>query len=320
MGIYRRLTLRDRYQIELLKGKGVRNSVIARELKVHPATISREVKRTGDFYCATKALKMAAREQGRRSLANRKICGSIKRRIDELILGDWSPEQIENELKLNKIKISYKTIYRYIERDKLSGGNLKSHLRILRKQRKDRKKPQYRPYQGLINDRVPISKRPKIVEKRSRIGDYERDTMFGSKGGQVILAVVDRKTRYLHLAAIKKNCAELVHQATLRVLKNRNVKTITNDNGSEFAFHIKTAKALKTKIYFSRSYAAWERGTNENTIGLLRQYLPRKKPFPKLTPALLRKLESTLNNRPKKCLGFNTPAQLYNQKPGQVLR
>ncbi len=305
-----------------MKSNGVSSSEIARKLGVTRSTILRELRRCGQKYQAEKANKVAVVQSRQRSLNNRKIKAKVKRYVDRLLVKDLSPEQIENVLKREKkIRVSFTTIYRYVERDKLEGGKLKSHLRILRKQRKDRKRPKYRAYQGLVRDRVPIDKRPKVVEKRCRIGDYERDTIRGKIGGPVLLTIVDRKTRYLHLGYVKRNSAELVHRETVRLLKNSPVKTITNDNGIEFAYHLKTSAKLKSPIYFSRSYRSWERGTNENTNGLLRQYFPKKTEIPKLGKRALQMIQDKLNKRPRKCLGFKTPHELYlGQPPGQLLR
>lgn len=322
MNGYQRLTPKHRYQIELLKGKGVKNADIARDLGVSRSTITRELKFCFRNYRADEAIKRARKNALRRSDANRKITGRVKEHVDFLVLNDWSPEQAENTIKKEtKTFISLRTIYRYIERDKLEGGKLKSHLRILRKQRKDRKKPKYRSYQGLVRNREPIANRPEIVERRTRIGDYERDTVLGKRGGAALLTIVDRKTRYVHLAILPRNGAEFAHQATVRLLKKQKVETVTNDNGTEFAFHMRTAEELKAPIYFSRSYRAWERGTNENTNGLLRQYFPKQKAIPRLTESELLKIQNKLNRRPRKCLGFKTPYELYTgQSPGRVLR
>lgn len=308
---YRRLTAKDRSQIEVLRRKrfGVRE--IARELGFSASAISRELSKLDGCYDAEVAQVAASHRVQRRRVLKFRIKGSLKTRIHRLLKKDWSPEQIVSHLKRRSgIKISIHTIYRHIDRDKRAGGKLTEHLRILRRQRKDRKQPQWRPFIEGINDKVPIGKRPKIVEKRRRLGDIERDTVFGSHNGPLLLTMVDRKSRYLWLAWLPKKCSELVHQATVKALKGYPVHTITNDNGTEFAKHGKTAKSLKAKIYFSRAYASWERGTNENTNGLLRQYFPRKKNIGYLTPAKIKALERKLNTRPRKCLGFKTPAEI----------
>jgi len=210
-------------------------------------------------------------------------------------------------------EVSVASIYRFIERDHANGGYLKSHLRVLRRQRKDRKKPKWRKYQGSLQDRTPISERPRVVERRERLGDIERDTVFGAKNGSLVLTMVDRRSRLTRIAWIEKKCSRLIHQATVRTLRGQIVRTITNDNGTEFARHLETAKALKAPVYFSKAYAAWERGTNENTNGLLRQYLPRRQAIGPLTRKQIRALEDKLNHRPRKCLNFETPHEVHRR-------
>lgn len=308
---YRRLSAKDRSQIEVLKRRhfGVRE--IARELGFSASAISREIKSAKGAYDAEVAQASAeSRIQGRRKSKFR-IQGKLKVRIDRLLTKDWSPEQIIHQLERRSgIQISIHTIYRYIDRDRKAGGKLTQHLRILRRQRKDRKQPKWRPFIEGINSKVPISKRPKIVEKRQRLGDIERDTVFGTHNGPLLLTLVDRRSRYLWIAWLPKKCSDLVHEATVKSLRGYPVRTITNDNGTEFAKHAKTAKALKAKVYFSRAYASWERGTNENTNGLLRQYFPRKKDIGYLSPAQVRAVQRKLNSRPRKCLGFKTPSEI----------
>lgn len=322
MSVYQRLTPGQRYQIELLISKKLGVREVARQLKVSPSTISREIARCGGKYSAEKAQLSCRYGEARRASARFKIQGELKELVEKGLKREFSPEQISATLKRDeRIEPSLWTIYRYIERDKEAGGRLKYKLRILRKKRKDRKRPKYRKCLGLIKDRVSIEKRPEVVERRSRLGDYERDTVLGKRGGPLFLTIVERKSGYVHIRQISQLNAKSVHRATVKALKNQHVKTITNDNGIEFAFHKDTAKALKTKIYFSRSYAAWERGSNENLNGLLRQYYPRKMAIPVLTSHQVRALQYRLNTRPRKRLGYKTPYELYHGKPpGRVLR
>lgn len=322
MSKYQRLTLGHRYQIELLKGNRLGVRKIAEQLKVNPSTISREINRVRGKYSAHQAQKLAGKNGLRRVKPRFKIQGKIKEVINKGLEDELSPEQISATLlKERRVKISLWTIYRYIEKDRREGGRLKYKLRILRKQRKDRKRPKYRPYEGIVKDRVPISERPKIVARKKRLGDFERDTVLGKRGGPLFLTIVERKSGYVFIRQVKKLNAESIHQATVAALKKEKVETITNDNGVEFAFHKRTAEALKAKIYFSRSYAAWERGANENLNGLLRQYYPRKTIIPPLTESQVRALEKKLNTRPRKRLGYKTPWEVYHGKPhGRVLR
>lgn len=322
MRSYQRLTLKQRYQIELLLKRGLSLRNVASVLSISPSTVSRELRRSADCYSAETAQLDAVKQAKIRSSKRLKVSGDLRDLIDRSLMSELSPEQISACLwQERQIRVSFKTIYRYIERDRELGGRLKYKLRILRKKRKDRKRPKYRKCEGLVHNRVPISERPKIVDKRSRMGDYERDVMHGKRGGPFFLTIVERKSGYAIIRQINQFNASTIHRATVHALKNKNVKTITNDNGIEFAFHEKTAKALKVKIYFSRSYAAWERGSNENFNGLLRQYFPRRAAIPKLSPAQVRAVQLKLNIRPRKRLGFKTPYEIYHGKPyGQVLR
>lgn len=273
-------------------------------------------------YSASHAQKLSSLASKNRVLPRFKIREKLKRIVDRNLRNELSPEQLSVMLlKERKIKLSFWTIYRYIERDRKEGGRLKYNLRILRKQRKDRKRPKYRSAEGFVRDRVPISERPKIVDKKKRLGDFERDTVLGKRGGPLFLTIVERKSGYVFIKQVRKLNAETIHLATIAALKKEKVETITNDNGVEFAFHKRTAQALRTKIYFSRSYAAWERGANENLNGLLRQYYPRKTAIPNLTTGQVRALEKKLNTRPRKRLGYKTPWEVYHGKPhGRVLR
>ena len=306
------LTVKDRAKIEVLLKLGYSRRKIASELSVAPSTISRELRKTGSNYESSNAHALARIRLAKRRARKFKIQGSLATKIRTKLLLDWSPEQIVGEMKHNEVKqISVASIYRFIERDQIDGGRLKDHLRILRRQRKDRKCPKWRKYQGSMRDRTSINERPKLVEKRTRLGDIERDTVFGVKNGPLLLTMVDRCSRYTYVAWVEKKCSHLIHLATVRKLKNQVVRTITNDNGTEFARHKETAKALQADIYFSKAYAAWERGTNENTNGLLRQYFPRKRDIGRLTPKQEREIEKKLNSRPRKCLNFRTPRDVH---------
>lgn len=309
--VYRRLTSKDRCQIEALRRNGFGIRKIAKQLGCSPSTISREISCSSKNYSAENAARAAFGRLRSRKAGKFRVSGKLASVIRRKLLADWSPEQIVGFLRLSgKLTVSFQTIYNYIERDKLKGGRLAAHLRILRKQRKDRKKPNWHPFSEGISNRKRITERPKIVERRIRLGDIERDTVFGSHNGPLLLTMVDRKSRYVRIAWIPKKCSELIHQATVSALKNKNIKTITNDNGTEFARHQKTSQELKVPIFFSRAYASWERGTNENTNGLIRQYFPRKKTIAYMTPGQVRALERKLNSRPRKCLGFRTPIEI----------
>lgn len=312
---YRRLTREDRYQIAALidSGQGIR--AVARQLKRPPSTISREILRgrVGGTYNASKAQCLAEGFLHKPALERRKIQGTIEKYVREKLENDWSPEQISGRMQLLKMGgVSYSTIYRYVERDKAKKGRLWTHLRILRRKHKNRKLPAWNR-RSYLPDRVPIQRRPRIVERRMRLGDYERDTVLGKRGRPALLTVVDRTSRLLKLAWLPKNRAEYAHKATVSLLRNEPVETITNDNGFEFYFHKKTARSLGASIYFSSSFRAWERGTNENTNGLLRQYFPKKQDIGKLSNKQIKAISKLLNTRPRKILGYKTPLEIHSQ-------
>lgn len=311
--IYTRLTREERYQIKVLLDRGCGVREIARQLSRNASSISREISNKSCYghYEASHADQITKQRLHAPQLISRKINKALERYVNSKLLLDWSPEQIAGRIELEERfkSISHMTIYRYLERDKKCGGKLWKHLRILRKQRKDRKASNWHPH-SFLPDRISIESRPKIVEKRKRIGDYERDTVLGKRGGPVLLTIVDRASRVLKLEYLPKNTAKNVHRATLRLLKNRPRHTITNDNGFEFSHHSKTASVLKADVYFSRAYRAWERGTNENTNGLLRQYFPKKQPIKTLSKRQIRAIERLINKRPRKTLGFKTPEEV----------
>ncbi|MFQ5544077.1 MAG: IS30 family transposase [Nitrospiria bacterium] len=315
---YYRLTLEERYQIEALLTSGMSLRGIARQLKRSPSTLSREVRKLG---CPYEAFSSDQRTQDLRRTLHpelRKIQGALEDYVREKIGQDWSPEQIAGWLRHKKNgKLSHQTIYRYLRRDKAKKGSLCKHLRILSRP-KQRPKALRKP--TALGERTMIDQRPSVVEERNRLGDYERDTMMGKWNGPFLLTMVDRTSRYAKIAWVKRKCSVLVHRATVKHLREEPVKTITNDNGSEFSKHKRTARALKAKVYFSQPYHSWERGTNENFNGLLRQYFPRRMDLSEVTSEELKSVEDLLNNRPRKCLGFKTPFEVQEQLKRQVLR
>lgn len=313
---YCRLTHGERYQIELLlrRGEGIR--AIARSLKRSPSTISEEVRGRPNLYKAESSHHLTQKRrrswQGKRCKIQGELQQIIIHGLKKLHL---SPEQICRRLEAERKEklLSAQTIYRFIEKDKKNGGILSKSLRILRQEWHNRKKPTWHKREAALPKRKMIDQRPLIVEKRTRLGDYERDLVLGKVNGSSLLTIVDRKSRLVRLGWMKKKNAKIVHDLTVSLLRNEVVRTITNDNGGEFARHPETAEELKTKIYFSRAYRAWERGTNENLNGLLRQYFPKKHDIGYVSPRRLREIENLLNHRPRKCLGFKTPYEVHHK-------
>lgn len=335
MVLYRRLTLAERYQIEgyLKSGLGVRE--MADLLDRSPSSISREIKRNKKInlnYQAIEADTETIERSKKKNLHKRKIIGTLKNYIDSKLRYEWSPEQISGRIKkefsLNEMDhVSYSTIYRYIyECANIKSNNISRfgwrHLRFRRKQRKSRENTlENKPKHGglRINNRVMIDQRPLEIKDRKLIGDYERDTMRGNKSNPVILTIVDRTSRLLKMKYLETKSSLLAHKATVELLKNETVRTITNDNGLEFNKHEKTSKKLNIKIYFSYPHASWERGSIENINGLIRQYFPKRRDFTKLTDKEIKEIEVKLNNRPRKCLDYKTPLEVHLEQTSLML-
>lgn len=318
---YRRLTPIDRYQIEALKESGLSVRAIAGIVERSPSSVSRELQRnsTDGLYRARRAQRLT---QERRHAVGppRRIDEQLARRIkNHLISKQLSPEQIHAHFLHKKIKVSIETIYKFIYDEHRAGGNLYLNLRRHRKHRLTRSAGRNYKKSGLRVNQSWISERPKIVEAREGIGDYERDTLLGKKGSPILLTIVDRVSRFTRIAKIKGVNAQAAHNATVKLLKKLKVHTITNDNGAEFAFHKKTAEVLKTKIYFNDPYCSWQRGTNENTNGLIRQYFPKGYDFKSVSNQEIKRIQHILNTRPRKCLGFKTPLEVEKSK-SRVLR
>lgn len=317
---YQRLTPGERYQIKALKESGLSIREIAKNLRREPSSISRELKRNkGDR--AYRPMEAQAKWLSRRQNIGpkRAITGRLKRQIDSLLQIQWSPEQISARLRNQKRTVSHETIYQYVYWDQKVGGVLYLNLRRKRRWRKTHQASRNFKNVGKRVNQLWIDERPKLVEKRRRLGDYERDTMLGKKGAPILLTMVDRTSRLTKIALISGINAEQAHKATISLLKRLTVKTITNDNGPEFALHKKTAKALGAKIYFNHPYSSWQRGTNENTNGLIRQYYPKGYDFSTVTPKDIKRLEHLLNSRPRKCLDYKSPLEVH-RKLSRVLR
>ncbi len=233
---------------------------------------------------------------------------------EKLTQSQWSPEQIAGWLKREEgIQISHERIYQHIWQDKRNGGSLYTHLR--RRARKYQKRVNGRTSRGRIIGRVDITRRPAVVELKNRIGDWEGDTIVGLGHRSAIVSLVERKSRYTKLVKVSCNTAKAVETAitvALEPLKEK-VHTITFDNGKEFSSHLQVANKLEAQTFFATPYHSWERGLNENTNGLVRQYFPKKTDFATLTDADVARVEELLNNRPRKCLGYNTPARAIQQ-------
>jgi len=308
---YRQLTREQRYQIQILIKEGYNQTQIALLLGFDKSTISRELRRNcGEHgYFPNQAHGMAHRR--RRQSHGPRISPETWQRVERLLRQQWSPEQISGRLELERQQtVSHERIYLYVYADKRRGGFLHRHLRSQKKQRK-----RYGGYirRGQIPNRIGIEQRPAIVASKRRFGDWEADTIIGAKHQGGILSLVERKSKLTRLHKLQTKTASEVKDraiALLAPLADR-VHTITVDNGKEFVLHEEITAALQAPIYFSHPYAAWERGLNENTNGLVRQYFPKKQDFTAITNRDIEQVEQLLNNRPRKTLGYRTPNEVF---------
>jgi IS30 family transposase len=279
MKSYQQLTLEQRYQISAFLKTGMKKSAIARELSVDKSTITRELKRNrGQRSYRPKQAQRLATERHRQKHKHR-VAPDTWAKVESLLEQEWSPEQISARLKLEKKpSVSHESIYQYIYRNKRAGGTLSTHLRCQKKRRS-----RYGTYstRGQIPNRRSIEERPSVVESKKRIGDWETDTIIGSRHRGAIVSVVERRSKFCLLKQLARRTAEQTAQALIETLSpvQEQVNTITSDNGKEFANHQEIAKELSTDFYFCHPYSAWERGLNENTNGLIRQYFPKPTDF-----------------------------------------
>lgn len=301
---YTHLTQEERYQIYALKKAGHKQSEIASVLERSESTISRELARN----CGQRGYRPKQAHSlsvTRRAMNARTIDDATWQFVQEKLLQQWSPEQISGHAA-----ISHETVYQRVYADKQAGGILWQQLRCQKQRRKRYGKTDRR---GLIPNRQTIEDRPLIVDERSRIGDWEADTVIGKHHRQAIVSLVERRTGLTLIHKVERKTAQAVGQAMVQLLKpyRNKVHTITSDNGREFAGHEVVAKQLKADFYFAHPYASWERGTNENTNGLIRQYFPKHRDFTTITQQEIDMAMERLNNRPRKRLGYQTPNQVF---------
>ncbi len=321
---YKHLTDYERYIIHHLILFKRSKAEIARQLKRSPSTISREIRRNANSmgqYFPQRAQLLT--QQRRLAAANSKRTGdaALMAYVEAKIKSEWAPQQIAGRLRADPPKtlqgktISHATIYRWIWSDPQRAESLRTYLRVgYKKRRKIYGKPTKR---GQIPNRVSIENRPEIVEQRSRIGDWEGDTVVGKGRSGYVMTNVDRLSLYLVARKLQRATGQAVANAIYQAMRRMPAdkrKTQTFDNGREFSKHETIARQLKMDVYFAHPYSSWERGTNENTNGLLRQYLPKSRDFGSLTDAELARYVWQLNNRPRKCLNYKTPAEVFHQR------
>jgi len=307
---YTQLTQGQRYQIKALLDIGRKQKEIAHQLGVDKSTISREVHRNrGQRGYRPKQAHEKAVDRRKRK-AGVPILQETWQLIEAKLQLDWSPEQISGWLKKEQLpSVSPEWIYQYVYADKRAGGTLHRHLRCQKKRRK-----RYGQYdrRGIIPARRSIELRPETVKWRERLGDWEGDTIIGKRHRGALVTLTERKSRFTLVRKVAQKSAELVTQAVIDSLSwVQHLETITSDNGKEFAAHQRISNELLIDFYFAHTYAAWERGTNENANGLIRQYLPKDRDLSTVSAQEEIMIMDRLNLRPRKCLAFRTPFEVF---------
>ena len=308
---YTQLTREERYQISALKTAGQSKAQIAKILGRHKATIGREMARNCGLrgYRPRQADSLAINR--RQEKITRRISSETWTRVEELLREHWSPEQVSRWLRQEEsLQVSPEWIYQYVLHDKRTGGDLYRYLRCQKQRKKRYGVPDRR---GQLKGRVSIDERPEVVNERSRIGDWEADTVIGKQGGAVLVTLVERKTRWSMIGNVNVGLQNSLVFCPVEQVSpmTSHVKTLTYDNGKEFALHQEIDKELQSNGYFAHPYHSWERGLNENTNGLIRQFFPKGKDLSEVTDEEIQRVMDKLNNRPRKCLGFKTPNQVF---------
>ena len=328
---YKQLTLVERFRIFHMKVVGYTIREIARELDRSHSTISRELQRntTGEGLSPmwiAHAQRLCEQRRQRARHRRRQDHAALRGYVVERLQAHWSPEIIAGRLRLDfprnaAMRISHEGIYRWVYADARAGGALYRCLPYRHKRR--RKQRRYGSGRRVIPGRVPISQRPAAVDTRKRFGHWEADTIYGHKTKHCLLTQVERKSRFLILSKLSDRSADSVAQAHIEQLSRLPKQwrqTLTVDNGSEFAHFARVEQACAIRFYFAEPYCAWQRGTNENTNGLVRRYLPKGTDFSKVDDEYLARLANSLNNRPRKCLNYRTPTEAINRALGGALR
>jgi IS30 family transposase len=309
------LTQQQRYHIQAYKKPGYGNSEIARDLGVHPSTIGRELKRNSSPIRQRYGAKVAQEISSLRKSVNSKASRKFKNELEALVImyikRDWSPEQVSATLHIkHDLSLSFVRIYQYIELDRQSGGTLHTHLRFYGKKRRAKygKKSKVR-----IKERISISERPEIVEQKTRIGDFEIDTIIGKGKQGAITTIVDRASAFVKISIpTSKRAIDIENETKRMLLPHKEIThTITSDNGLEFANHKAIANSLDCDYYFCHPYSSWERGLNEYTNGLIRQYFRKGSDFTNITAKRIQEVEDKINHRPRKTLGWRTPYEVF---------
>lgn len=319
---YKRLSFYERCKIQAMDEQGYQQKEIAEALGRSPSTISREFKRNktirwsrirGWLYRGDYAQQTADRRQKQKP-KHLKFTAEIEAFVRDKLFLKWSPEQIAGYAKVENIPcVCHERIYQYVIADKKAGGKL--YLNLRQGHKKYRRRYGSGKRRSPIKNKVSIDLRPDVINNKERLGDWEIDTVIGKGQKRNIVTVAERKSRKFVFRKVPTKAANIVSNATIKVLKpyKKFVHSVTADNGTEFAGHEKISKSLESEFYFAHPYSSWERGLNENSNGLLRQYLPKGSDFSKVTTKELQRIEDEINNRPRKSLGYKTPNQVFDE-------
>ena len=275
--------------------------------------VSKEIKRnTGLRGYRPKQAQEIAQQRHKNKPRHIKLTADVQALITDNIKHEWSPDQIQGRLKSKGLSmVCATTIYKFIQQDKASGGELHKHLRHRKPYKKRTGSSETR---GQIIGRISIDERPAIVDKKIRIGDWEADTVIGKGHKGVLVTLAERVSKKTLIAHVSSKHAKVVTEAIVKLLLPEKAKlhTITFDNGKEFAYHAQIKEALEVDNYFAHPYHSWERGLNENHNGLIRQYLPKGMELDKVTDEEILVIQNKLNNRPRKLLDYKTPNEVYD--------
>ena len=321
---YTHLTPRERFVVSHLKVAQYSLREIARRLGRHHSTISREIKRNGPTYPGgvywySVIDPMVEKKRHKARSYRRQNHAPLVQDVEDKLREDWPPEVIVDRVRVDHphdetMRISHETIYRWVALDAGQGGTLYQHLRRRRKYRRRQKR--YGAGRRFIPGRVGIEERPDDVAHRLRFGDWEGDLVLGRKGVGAIATLVERKSRYLMAALLPDRKADTFNTAAIPIyqcLPKSLCQTLTLDNGKEFSQFKDLESKTGLSVYFADPYSAWQRGTNENTNGLLRFYFPKGTNFKRISDKALQRVIGRLNNRPRKCLGYRTPHEVFMQ-------
>ena len=312
------LTLEQRYGIQFCLSEKRSYSQIADYINKDKSVICREINRNSDARNGKYDANLAHRKAKRRHTEkhkNKHFTAEIETYVRKYLQEDYSPEQIAGRAALDNLPcVSHESIYQFIWDDKKKGGKLYKHLR--NRGKRYRKRSHTKDTRGLLVGRVDIDQRPKIVEKKERIGDLEIDLIIGKGHKQAILTINDRATGLLIMGKVPSKQASEIEKKSIELLEDWKplIHTITSDNGKEFANHLNISEQLNLNFYFAKPYHSWQRGANENLNGLVRQYFPKEYDFTSISNEEINTVQNILNNRPRKRLGFKSPNEFFAEK------